>query len=124
MWMPAAARSRPAWRWRVPDGQEGLVTITIDGREVRAREGASLLHTCLDSGAPVPYFCDHRKLEPIGACRMCVVQIEKQPKLATACTVTVHEGMVVSTESPDVLKAREGVLAFLLINHPLHCPAC
>ena len=101
-----------------------LVTITLDGREVQARKGASLLHTCLDNGAPVPYFCDHRKLEPIGACRMCVVQIEKQPKLATACTVTVGDGMVVNTASPEVLDAREGVLEFLLINHPLDCPVC
>ncbi|MEA2646049.1 MAG: NADH-quinone oxidoreductase subunit [Chloroflexota bacterium] len=101
-----------------------LVTLTINGRDVQAPKGASLLHVCNDAGAPVPYFCDHRKLEPIGACRMCVVQIEKQPKLATACTVTASEGMVVSTESPDVLKAREGVLEFLLINHPLDCPVC
>jgi NADH-quinone oxidoreductase subunit G len=101
-----------------------MVTITIDGREVGAHKGASLLHTCLDNGAPVPYFCDHRKLEPIGACRMCVVQIEGQPKLATACTITVGEGMSVSTESADVIKAREGVLEFLLINHPLDCPVC
>ncbi|HEV3232574.1 MAG TPA: molybdopterin-dependent oxidoreductase, partial [Candidatus Dormibacteraeota bacterium] len=101
-----------------------LARIVIDGREVVARKGASLLHTCLDHGAPVPYFCDHRKLDPIGACRMCVVQIEKQPKLATACTITVADGMVVNTGTPDVLKAREGVLEFLLINHPLDCPVC
>jgi len=106
----------------LPD--EDLVTITIDGRDVRAAKGASLLHTCLDNGAPVPYFCDHRKLEPIGACRMCVVQIEGQPKLATACTITVSDGMKVNTETPDALKAREGVLEFLLINHPLDCPVC
>ena len=101
-----------------------MVTLTIDGRTIVAPKGASLLHTCLDNGAPVPYFCDHRKLEPIGACRMCVVEVEKQPKLATACTLTVADGMVVHTESPDVLKARQGVLEFLLINHPLDCPVC
>ncbi len=100
------------------------VTVTIDGREVQAPRGASLLHVCLDNGAPVPYFCDHRKLDPIGACRMCVVQIEGQPKLATSCTIATSDGMKVSTESPDVLKAREGVLEFLLINHPLDCPVC
>ena len=104
--------------------QPELITLSIDGRDVQAPKGASLLHVCNDTGSPVPYFCDHRKLEPIGACRMCVVQIEKQPKLATACTVTCSEGMVVSTESPDVLRAREGVLEFLLINHPLDCPVC
>jgi NADH-quinone oxidoreductase subunit G len=103
---------------------DDLVTITINGNEVAAPKGTSLLHVCNDNGAPVPYFCDHRKLEPIGACRMCVVTIENQPKLATACTVTVNDGMVVHTESEDVLKAREGVLEFLLINHPLDCPVC
>jgi NADH-quinone oxidoreductase subunit G len=101
-----------------------MVTVTIDGREVEAPKGASLLHVCLDNGAPIPYFCDHRKLDPIGACRMCVVQIAGQPKLATACTITTSDGMNVSTESPDVLTAREGVLEFLLINHPLDCPVC
>ncbi|MGI8609959.1 MAG: molybdopterin-dependent oxidoreductase [Candidatus Dormibacteria bacterium] len=101
-----------------------MVTLTIDGRAVTAPKGASLLHVCLDNAAPVPYFCDHRKLDPIGACRMCVVQIEGQPKLATSCTITTSEGMRVSTESPEVLKAREGVLEFLLINHPLDCPVC
>jgi NADH-quinone oxidoreductase subunit G len=107
----------------VPAGPE-MVTVTIDGRDVQAPKGASLLHVCLDNGAPVPYFCDHRKLDPIGACRMCVVQIEGQPKLATSCTITTSDGMRVSTEAPDVLKAREGVLEFLLINHPLDCPVC
>ena len=107
----------------VPGGPE-MVSIAINGREVEVQKGASLLHACLDNGAPVPYFCDHRKLEPIGACRMCVVQVEGQPKLATACTTTASDGMKVSTESPDVLKAREGVLEFLLINHPLDCPVC
>jgi NADH-quinone oxidoreductase subunit G len=101
-----------------------MVTVTIDGRQVQAPKGASLLHVCLDNGAAVPYFCDHRKLDPIGACRMCVVQVEGQPKLATACTITTSEGMTVSTESADVVKAREGVLEFLLINHPLDCPVC
>jgi NADH-quinone oxidoreductase subunit G len=107
----------------VPAGPE-MVTVTINGREVQAPKGASLLHVCLDNGAPVPYFCDHRKLDPIGACRMCVVQVEGQPKLATSCTITTSDGMRVSTESPDVVKAREGVLEFLLINHPLDCPVC
>src|SRR5258708_7359634 len=101
-----------------------MVGITLDGRDLQVAKGASLLHVCLDNGAAVPYFCDHRKLDPIGACRMCVVQIEGQPKLATACTITTSEGMKVNTESPDVLKAREGVLEFLLINHPLDCPVC
>jgi NADH-quinone oxidoreductase subunit G len=106
------------------DTRPEMVNISIDGRDVVAKKGASLLHVCLDNGAPVPYFCDHRKLDPIGACRMCVVQIEGQPKLATSCTITVSEGMKVASESPDVLKAREGVLEFLLINHPLDCPVC
>jgi NADH-quinone oxidoreductase subunit G len=104
--------------------QPDLAHISIDGRDVVAKKGTSLLHVCLDNGAPVPYFCDHRKLDPIGACRMCVVQVEGQPKLATSCTITVSDGMKVATESPEVLQAREGVLEFLLINHPLDCPVC
>src|SRR5438309_1609982 len=111
-------------RWSTPVPEQQMVTITIDGGEVEVPKGASLLHACLDNGAAVPYFCDHRKLDPIGACRMCVVQIEGQPKLATACTITTTEGMKVRTESPDVIEAREGVLEFLLINHPLDCPVC
>jgi len=107
----------------VPAAPE-MITMTIDGREVAAPKGASVLHVCLDNGATVPYFCDHRKLDPIGACRMCVVQVEGQPKLATACTITASEGMKVQTESPEVVKARQGVLEFLLINHPLDCPVC
>ena len=107
----------------IPAGPE-MVTVTIDGRDVQAPKGASLLHVCLDNGAPVPYFCDHRKLDPIGACRMCVVQLEGQPRVGTACTMTTTDGMRVLTESPDVLKARESVLEFLLINHPLDCPVC
>jgi NADH-quinone oxidoreductase subunit G len=101
-----------------------LVTITVNDRQIQVRKGSWLLHACLDNGIPVPFFCDHRKLDPIGACRMCLVQIEKVPRLATSCTVACTEGMVVETETAAVLEARAGVIEFLLINHPLDCPVC
>lgn len=75
-------------------------------------------------GIDVPVYCYHEALGPLGACRMCLVQVEKMPKLATACTTAVSEGMVVRTSGPAVDKGRKGVLEFLLINHPLDCPVC
>ncbi len=75
-------------------------------------------------GIDVPVYCYHEALGPLGACRMCLVQVEKMPKLATACTTAVSEGMVVHTRGPAVDKGRKGVLEFLLINHPLDCPVC
>ncbi len=75
-------------------------------------------------GIEIPIYCYHPKMDPLGACRMCFVQVEKMPKPMTACTTEVTEGMVVSTDSPMVKKARAGTLEFLLINHPLDCPIC
>lgn len=75
-------------------------------------------------GVDIPVYCYHQALGPLGACRMCLVQVEKMPKLATACTTAVADGMVVHTSGPQVDKGRKGVLEFLLINHPLDCPVC
>ena len=75
-------------------------------------------------GIEVPIYCYHPRMDPLGACRMCFVEVEGMPKLATACTTTVSEGMVVRTDTPKVKKGRQGTLEFLLINHPLDCPIC
>jgi NADH-quinone oxidoreductase subunit G len=104
--------------------QEDLVTLTIDGQSVSVPKGSVIWAAAQKLGIEVPIYCYHPKMDPLGACRMCFVQVEKMPKLATACTTVVSEGMVVHTKTPAVRKAREGTLEFLLINHPLDCPIC
>ena len=104
--------------------QEDLVNLTIDGRPVSVPKGSVIWAAAQKLGIEVPIYCYHPKMEPLGACRMCFVAVEKMPKLATACTTVVAEGMVVRTDTPAVKKARAGTLEFLLINHPLDCPIC
>ncbi len=101
-----------------------LVNLTIDGQPVSVPKGSVIWAAAHKLGIEVPIYCYHPKMEPLGACRMCFVHVEKMPKLATACTTQVAEGMVVRTDTPDVKKARQGTLEFLLINHPLDCPIC
>ena len=101
-----------------------LVNLTIDGQPVSAPKGTLVWAAARTLGIEIPIYCYHPKMDPLGACRMCFVQIEKMPKLATACTTVVSEGMVVRTDTPQVIKARQGTLEFLLINHPLDCPIC
>jgi len=101
-----------------------LVSLTIDGKQVSVPKGTRLIDAAYQAGADVPYFCHHPRLSPAGACRMCLVKIEKMNKMQTACTVPVSEGMVVDTSSPEVKQAQQGILEFLLINHPLDCPIC
>ncbi|MFQ5966844.1 MAG: NADH-quinone oxidoreductase subunit NuoG [Acidimicrobiia bacterium] len=102
------------------------VTITIDGRPVKVPADQLLIAVAEDNGTYIPRFCWHRRMKPVGMCRMCLVEIEtpRGPLLTTACTTTVSEGMAVITASDVVRKAQEGVLEFLLINHPLDCPVC
>ena len=88
------------------------------------RAGTLLWEAAHHNDIDIPIFCYHSKLGPVGVCRMCMVEVEGQPKLQTACTTPVAEGMVVHTKSPDVEKAQRGILEFLLINHPLDCPIC
>jgi NADH-quinone oxidoreductase chain G len=104
--------------------QEELVNLTIDGQPVSVPKGSVIWAAAQKLGIEVPIYCYHPKMEPLGACRMCFVAVEKMPKLATACTTVVSEGMVVRTDTPAVKKARQGTLEFLLINHPLDCPIC
>jgi NADH-quinone oxidoreductase subunit G len=100
------------------------VTLTVDGKTITAPAGTLLIEACKSAGIEIPAFCYYPGLSLQAACRMCVVRIEKQPKLATACTTTVAEGMVVATETPEIAQARKATLQLLLGNHPLDCPVC
>ncbi|HVW31919.1 MAG TPA: NADH-quinone oxidoreductase subunit NuoG, partial [Acidimicrobiia bacterium] len=102
----------------------GRVTVTIDGVEMSADAGDLVIKVAQDHGVYIPRFCWHERMKPVGMCRMCLVEIEGQRGLPPACTATVTDGMVVHTQTPGVKKAQEGVLEFLLINHPLDCPVC
>ena len=100
------------------------VTLTIDGRPVTVEKGKTVLQAAIETGIKIPYYCYHPALGIDGSCRVCIVKIEKMPKLQTSCSTPVAEGMVVSTQTPDVVEARASVFEFLLINHPLDCPVC
>jgi NADH-quinone oxidoreductase subunit G len=103
---------------------ENGVNLTIDGRALTVEKGKTVLQAAIEQGIKVPYYCYHPGLGIDGSCRVCLVKIEKMPKLQTACSTPVAEGMVVMTETPDVVEARASVFEFLLINHPLDCPVC
>ena len=103
---------------------EEPVKLVIDGREIVAEKGATLLQVALDNGVEIPHYCYHPKLSIDGSCRMCQVKIEGPPKLAIACNTPVADGMVVDTKSEAVAEAQKGVLELLLVNHPLDCPIC
>jgi NADH-quinone oxidoreductase subunit G len=113
-----------------PPVPEGHVRLTIDGLTVDAPKGELLIRTCERLGIVVPRFCDHPLLDPAGACRQCLVEVEMggrpMPKPQASCTMTVADGMVVKTQhtSPVADKAQQGVMELLLINHPLDCPVC
>ncbi len=100
------------------------VTFTVDGKQLTAPAGTLLIDACKSAGIEVPAFCYYPGLSLQAACRMCVVRIEKMPKLQTACTTPVAEGMVVQTETPEIAQARKATLQLLLGNHPLDCPVC
>ncbi|MGA8940923.1 MAG: molybdopterin-dependent oxidoreductase [Acidobacteriaceae bacterium] len=100
------------------------VSFIVDGKNLTAPAGTLLIDACKSHGIEIPAFCYYPGLSLQAACRMCVVRIEKVPKLATACTTTVAEGMVVTTETPEIAQARKATLQLLLGNHPLDCPVC
>ncbi|ORZ29429.1 NADH dehydrogenase 78K chain precursor, 5-prime end [Catenaria anguillulae PL171] len=102
----------------------GLVEITIDGKPVQVEQGAALIQACEKAGVDIPRFCYHDRLAIAGNCRMCLVEVEKSPKPVASCAMPVMPGMKVKTNTPVVKKAREGVMEFLLANHPLDCPIC
>ncbi|GAA5075134.1 NADH-quinone oxidoreductase subunit G [Thermocatellispora tengchongensis] len=103
-----------------------LVTLTIDGFQISVPKGTLLIRAAELLGIQIPRFCDHPLLDPVGACRQCLVTIEGMPKPAASCTIVCTEGMVVSTQltSPVAEKAQRGVMELLLMNHPLDCPVC
>ncbi|MGH8868754.1 MAG: NADH-quinone oxidoreductase subunit G, partial [Actinomycetes bacterium] len=106
--------------------RDDLVGVTIDGFEVRVPKGTLVIRAAELLGIQIPRFCDHPLLDPVGACRQCLVEVEGQRKPMASCTTTVTDGMVVKTQltSPVADKAQQGIMEFLLINHPLDCPVC
>ncbi|MEB2284196.1 MAG: molybdopterin-dependent oxidoreductase [Myxococcales bacterium] len=103
---------------------DGMAKITVDGVEIEIPDSGMLLPVLLDRGLQIPHYCYHPKLSIDGSCRMCLVKVEGLPKLTIACNTPVRDGMVVDTRSPEVTRARQGVLECLLLNHPLDCPIC
>jgi NADH-quinone oxidoreductase subunit G len=103
-----------------------LVTVTVDGFELRVPKGTLIIRAAEQIGVQIPRFCDHPLLDPIGACRQCLVEVEGQRKPVASCTATVADGMVIKTQvtSPVADKAQQGTMELLLINHPLDCPVC
>jgi NADH-quinone oxidoreductase subunit G len=103
-----------------------VVTVTIDGFEITVPKGTLIIRAAEQLGISIPRFCDHPLLDPIGACRQCLVQVEGQPKPPASCTTVCTDGMVVRTQlsSPVAEKAQRGVMEMLLVNHPLDCPMC
>lgn len=102
-----------------------MTKLTIDGKEIEVPAGSSVIQACEAAGVEVPRFCYHERLKIAGNCRMCLVEVSPgPPKPQASCALPVAEGMAVKTNTPMVKKAREGVMEFLLINHPLDCPIC
>ncbi|MDQ3674815.1 MAG: 2Fe-2S iron-sulfur cluster-binding protein, partial [Gemmatimonadota bacterium] len=101
-----------------------MITLTIEGRPVTVPEGTTILEAAKQVGVLIPHYCYHPGLPVAGVCRMCLVDVEKAPKLAPSCATTVAEGQVVRVHNEKSLEARKGVLEMLLINHPLDCPVC
>jgi NADH-quinone oxidoreductase subunit G len=98
--------------------------ISINGNQYEAEPGQTVIQVATKNGITIPHFCWHPKLTVAGNCRMCLVEVEKMPKLAIACSTQIADGMVVRTDTPKVVNAQEAVMEFLLINHPLDCPIC
>jgi NADH-quinone oxidoreductase subunit G len=101
-----------------------MVEIELDGQKVEVLEGSMVMHAAEKAGAYIPHFCYHKKLSIAANCRMCLVDVEKAPKPMPACATPVTQGMIVRTKSEKAVKAQQGVMEFLLINHPLDCPIC
>ncbi|AKJ28433.1 NADH-quinone oxidoreductase subunit NuoG [Caldimonas brevitalea] len=101
-----------------------MVEIELDGKKVEVPEGSMVMHAAEKAGTYVPHFCYHKKLSIAANCRMCLVDVEKAPKPMPACATPVTQGMIVRTKSDKAVKAQQGVMEFLLINHPLDCPIC
>ena len=101
-----------------------MPTLTVDGVEITVEPGTTVLQACELAGKEIPRFCYHERLSIAGNCRMCLVEMERAPKPIASCAMAAGDGMAIKTDTPLVKKAREGVMEFLLINHPLDCPIC
>ena len=101
-----------------------MIKINIDGKELEVDPDLTIIQAAFQNGIEIPHFCWHPQLSVSGNCRMCLVEVEKMPKLVISCSTEVAEGMVIKTKSEKVVKARNAVMEFLLINHPLDCPIC
>ncbi len=101
-----------------------MINIEIDGKQIQTENGATVMEAAQQAGITIPHLCYHKKLSIAGNCRMCMVQVEKAPKPLPACATPVVEGMKVFTHSEQAVKAQQGVMEFLLVNHPLDCPIC
>ena len=108
----------------MPDQKPDTVRLTIDGTTVAVPKGTLVIEAARRVGVMIPHFCYHPKLKPDANCRMCLVEVEKMPKLQTACSTPVAEGMAVRTATTTVDDAHKSVLEFILANHPLDCPVC
>jgi len=100
------------------------VTVNVNGKDIEVPQGATVLHACEEAGIDIPRFCYHDRLSIAGNCRMCLVEVEKSAKPVASCAMPLMPGMKIKTDTPLVHKAREGVMEFLLANHPLDCPIC
>jgi NADH-quinone oxidoreductase subunit G len=120
---PAAAPAAPAAP-ELPPAGPGEVALVVDGQPVVVPKGTTVLQAAERIGIVVPHYCYHPGLSVAGNCRMCLVEIEKTPKLQIGCATTATQGMIVRTTTPRVKTTRQGIMEFLLINHPLDCPIC
>ena len=102
------------------------VTVTVNGTAIEAAKGELVIDAAERNGVYIPRFCYHNRMKPVGMCRMCLVEIDtgRGPALQPSCMIECTDGMSVETESPVSKKAQDGVLEFLLVNHPLDCPVC
>ncbi len=121
---PAPAKPEAPAPAPSPAPPSDVVTLTIDGQKLTVKKGTLLVEAAKQLQQDIPVFCYHPKLKPVGACRMCLVEIEKMPRLQTACTTPVAEGMVVKTKSEAATGGQNAVISMLLANHPLDCPVC
>lgn len=107
-----------------PAEAEDTTTVYVDGSEIEVQNGVTVMQACEQAGVDIPRFCYHQRLSIAGNCRMCLVEVEKAPKPVASCAAPIRPGMSIKTTTPQVKKAREGVMEFLLANHPLDCPIC
>src|SRR5512134_397251 len=101
-----------------------MPTVTINGTAYEAKAGETIMQVAERNGIEIPYYCWHPGLTIAANCRMCLVEVEKSPKLQPACQWQINDGMIVHTESPKVKEARRAVMEYLLLNHPVDCPIC